>query len=300
MPENPTEMVAIDHGISSSTTEIRLVIDSGVSKTLLSEKAWASVKPQPGHPKTKLKKNRTNFTPFGTNYKLPILGRTKCQLTAPGGKSIHTIVYVAAGETQSLLGLKDAEALGIIRINPDGSSTVRQLATDQTEQTCNKERSRADRQTDGSTDAAIRAVVPRIGKSKSCTGSHQDRSINPTNPTKQRPIAWQYKDKFKQHIEELQKEGVVSGPLDTIHACGWISNVVITHKNWTDKKIRVNLDTRPMAKAVKTSHYPIPTPQELRHNFRGSDWFSVVDLNHAFHQFELDEESKNLFARVSL
>ena len=50
-----------------------------------------------------------------------------------------------------------------------------------------------------------------------------------------------------------------------------------------------------MADAVKTSHLPIPTPQELRHNFLGSDCFSVVDLNHAFHQFEMDEASKNLF-----
>ena len=121
-----------------------------------------------------------------------------------------------------------------------------------------------------------------------------DPSIQPIQH-KQRPIAWQYKDKFEEHIEELQKEGVVSGPLDTSHACGWIRNVVITHKNWSDKKIRVNLETSPMTKAVRTSHYSIPTPQELLHNFRGSDRFSVVDLNHAFHQFELDEKSKNLF-----
>ena len=47
--------------------------------------------------------------------------------------------------------------------------------------------------------------------------------------------------------------------------------------------------------AVKASHFHIPTPQELRHDFRGSDRFSVVDFNHAFHQFPMDEESKNLF-----
>ena len=71
--------------------------------------------------------------------------------------------------------------------------------------------------------------------------------------------------------------------------------MVITQKSWTSKKIRVNLDTRPMKEAVKTTHFPIPTPQELRHNFAGSDRYSVVDLNHAFHQFALDEESKELF-----
>ena len=41
--------------------------------------------------KPKLKKNKTNFTPFGTKIKLPILGRTKCQLIAECGKQITTI-----------------------------------------------------------------------------------------------------------------------------------------------------------------------------------------------------------------
>ena len=50
-----------------------------------------------------------------------------------------------------------------------------------------------------------------------------------------------------------------------------------------------------MAAAVKTSHFPIPTPTELRHKFHGSDRFSQLDMNHAFHQFELDEESKDLY-----
>ena len=51
-----------------------------------------------------------------------------------------------------------------------------------------------------------------------------------------------------------------------------------------------------MAKAIEQSHYHIPTPQELRHEFQGSDRFSVVDFNHAFHKFAMDEESRNLFA----
>ena len=97
-----------------------------------------------------------------------------------------------------------------------------------------------------------------------------DNSVKP-DQQKRRPIAIHYLDKFKEHIEELHRAGVVSGPLTSESARGWIHNVVITQKSWTDKKIRVNLDTRPMKDVVKTSHFPIPTPQELRHNFAGSD-----------------------------
>ena len=35
--------------------------------------------------------------------------------------------------------------------------------------------------------------------------------------------------------------------------------------------------------------------EELRHKFEGSDRFSSLDLNHAFHQLPIDEASKKLF-----
>ena len=69
----------------------------------------------------------------------------------------------------------------------------------------------------------------------------------------------------------------------------------ITNKNWTDKKIHANLDTRLMADTTKTSYFPIPTQKEPGHNFLRSDHFPVMDLNHAFNWFELDKESKDLF-----
>jgi len=97
-------MVVIDREVSPSTTKVSLAIDSGVNKTLLSEKAWLSVKPQPGHQKPRLKKNRTNFTPFGASYKVPILRRTKCLLTAPQSKSTNTIIYVVSEESQRCRG----------------------------------------------------------------------------------------------------------------------------------------------------------------------------------------------------
>ena len=65
-------------------------------------------------------------------------------------------------------------------------------------------------------------------------------------------------------------------------------------------KIRVNLDTTHMNHAVRTTHFPIPTLAELRHNFRGLDRYSVLDLNHAFHQLERTEESKKLFVFYSM
>jgi len=69
-------ITALDHGTASHPSNIKLLIDSGVSKTLLSEADWKKIKPLKGkplkgNPKLRLKKNKTNFTPFRTNMKLP-------------------------------------------------------------------------------------------------------------------------------------------------------------------------------------------------------------------------------------
>ena len=76
-----------------------------------------------------------------------------------------------------------------------------------------------------------------------------DKSVPPVQQ-KPRQIPMLYKQKLKDHLEELIKEGVVT-PLECTNGTGWIHNVVITAKKWTNDKIRMNLDTKPMKVAVK-------------------------------------------------
>ena len=298
-------LTPIDHGVEGAQAKVKLLIDSGVYKTLLSEKDWQVVKQSQGARKAKLKINRTKFRPFGTNYSLPILGRTKCRMMAECGQEVQTLVYVVAGETESLLGLKDALALGIVKINLEGQKMVE---VDGVRQLYDMPRQMpgpgviSGGQTQEKIDGLMAELLKPhqqlfqgIGVAKvEPVHIEVDNSVKPVQQ-KRRAIAIHYLDKFKEHLEELHRAGVVSGPLTSESARGWIHNVVISQKSWTDKKIRVNLDTRPMKNAVKTSHFPIPTPQELRHNFAGSDRFSVIDLNHAFHQFKMDQESQELF-----
>ena len=113
-------VVALDRGRPSQQADVQMLIDSGVHKTLMSEKDSRKIKCRRGDEKIKLKKCRTKFRPHGTDYHLPILGRSKCILTAEGGRKVATLIYVVKGECQSLLGLKDGKDLGIVRICPQG------------------------------------------------------------------------------------------------------------------------------------------------------------------------------------
>ena len=101
---------------------------------------------------------------------------------------------------------------------------------------------------------------------------------------KRRSIVLHYKEKFKEHFEELKAAGVVSGPLESEWATRWIYNMVINGMSLTKKNICITLDTHPMVKAVETLHFLVLTLQELRHQFTGSSQFSRVNSNPAFHQ----------------
>ena len=81
-------------GVVSRST--RWLADSGVRKTLLAEPEWEALKKT--NPGTKLKKNNVSFTPYGTKYKLPVMGRAKVVMTNLKGKKINSIVYVVKGQ----------------------------------------------------------------------------------------------------------------------------------------------------------------------------------------------------------
>ena len=68
---------------------MELITDSGVSKTLLNHNDWVAIKQQ-----SELVKTSKGFRPYGTAYKLPIIGRAHVTLTAEAGAKINTWVYV--------------------------------------------------------------------------------------------------------------------------------------------------------------------------------------------------------------
>jgi hypothetical protein len=68
---------------------MELITDSGVSKTLINYNHWQAIKSQ-----TDLVKTSKGFRPYGTAYKLPIIGRAHVTLTAEAGAKITTWVYV--------------------------------------------------------------------------------------------------------------------------------------------------------------------------------------------------------------
>ena len=179
--------------------------------------------------KPKLKKNKVRLVPYGTNQHLEVLGRSKCTMTARAGAKVDTIVYVVRGAKESLLGLKDGEALGIINIQPEGEPVRRlDMFTKEAEPAPGTVVSGGQTQAQiDETMADLVAKFPKVftglGRATGVPDIHieMDDSVTPVQQ-KQRQIPIQYKQKLKDHLEELVREGVVT-PLEcTNGTCEYI------------------------------------------------------------------------------
>ena len=296
--------------------KIKVDTDTGVRKTILNRKDWFKIKDDAVMVKTKIR-----FRPYGTTEQLPIRGRAKVRLRAKAGATIVTFVYINDDDTEtSLLGKRDAQRLGIVKINLQGEEEEVQLEGEAEADECRrvkltkksslvKERTKVDQV---KVDEAMNQILEEysdimsggIGKYKGDPVKIQmEEGVTPViQPPRRVPL--HYVQPLKDHLEELKQEDVIEGPLQEEEEGSWISNLVITDKRWDGEEekavgervqVRANLDCRPLNKHVYQTHEPIPTPEELRHSLKGSNRFSILDMNHSFHQFVLEEEARKLF-----
>ena len=93
----------------------------------------------------------------------------------------------------------------------------------------------------------------------------------------------------------MKKDDIIEGPISIERPGTFLSNLVITEKKGTDK-IRVTLDCQDVNKNIYATHEPIPTTEELRHELRGSDRFTTLDMTNCYHQFEIEEPARKLFS----
>ena len=115
-------LTALDGRERPRQTKANLLIVSGVYKTLLTEGQWENIRPEGANRTPELNKSMISLVPYETNKILELLGESRCQIKAELGAETIITVYVIRGVQESLLGLRDAEALGILKINPEGDT----------------------------------------------------------------------------------------------------------------------------------------------------------------------------------
>ena len=174
------------------------------------------------------------FRPYGTSYKLPIIGRAHVTLTAEAGAQITTWVYVVKDRKErSLLGKSDGERLGIIQLNPRGALTevvnrvsdipkAEQLAVDAFDED--------PKQADLIFNEFPQLFSNHTGKFK---GEPVRIHVKPdAKPVIQatRRIPMHYVNPLKKEIEQMLNDDIIEGPISIEEPGTFLSNLVIADK----------------------------------------------------------------------
>ena len=281
----------------STSKEIMLATDTGISKTLLNRADWESIRDG-----CKFVKTSKRFRPYGTAYHLPIKGKALVTLTAERGAEIETWVYVVDDQKESsLLGETDAIRLGIVKLDLKGSkeeivNKIEYLNKSDVKIEENDYNKEVDSEMDKIRSEFADVISDTTGKVKGPPIKIQFQED--ATPTIQPPrrIPLHYMSRLEEELKKMKSEDIIEGPLDIEEPGTFISNLVITDKKDNSGRIRVTLDCQAVNKVIYPTHEPIPTIEELRHKLKGSDLFSTIDMTNCYYQFEIEEEARKLYA----
>ena len=191
-----------------------------------------------------------------------------------GDQVINTCIYIVNQEVETLLSGKASEELGIIEFKPQ---PVRRAESDACPVKSHMLQS------------FPKVFEDRVGRLKDYKVKFWvDEDVRPI-AERRRPVPFHLREKLNKKLDKMEEEGIIEehhGPAP------WISNTVLAQKD--DGDIRVTSDMRNVNKAILPTNIPIPRVEEIKSELSGSEIFSKLDFKSAFHQLEIDEESRNL------
>ena len=187
------KLTATDHGRICETQKVEFLVDTGVHKTILCGSDWRQLRKQDPTPRPKICMIR--FAAYGASKDLEMLGRTKAKLMNMAGRQVNSTMLIAQGGKQSLLGLKDSQALAIVQVNREGTCQDESVNTLQEEQSDWKLEELLEKHS---------VLFQGVGKVKvDQIHIFMDDQVKPVQQ-KQRKVAVHYMGRLKKHLDELR------------------------------------------------------------------------------------------------
>ena len=97
------------------------------------------------------------------------------------------------------------------------------------------------------------------------------------------------REKVIEELKRMEKLGVIVRQEEPTE---WVNSLVVVQK--PNGAVRLCIDPRDINAAMKRSHYPMKTVDEVATHLQGANTFSILDAKSGFWQLKLDEESSRL------
>lgn len=209
------------------------------------------------------------------------LGRKRVRVVNPkNGKKYSVEFVVVKGSCTSLLGAKASQQMGLLSVNRNNILAIETQSAEKVESSTSLHHNMGLRynavMSKESMLEEFSDVFAGEGKLEGDLHLEIDPSVTPVQlPTRRVPLA--VKEKLKTELSRLEKLGVIKAvdvPTD------WISAMVVTMKK--DGRIRVCVDPKPLNRALKRNHYPLPTIEDMLPQLAKVKFFTVLDARNGF------------------
>ena len=258
-------------------TPIEVLIDTGASINVLNESTFRKINNRMNNT-LKLKSTKTKLVTYGNDSpELEIMGEVNLLIESKK-KFVNSKFYVIRTDHKNLISGTTATSLQLITIN-------------------NIEKESTPESTQKNIPVHLKEKLYRykdtvfngqIGKLKDYRVKLKIDEKVPPIAQRERRLPFAVRQRVKEELEKLEKAGIIETVTD--EATPWISQMVIALK--PNGNIRLCVDMRGPNQAIQRTRYPIPTLEDLTFKLKDSTVFSKLDLTSAFHQLELDKDSR--------
>ena len=240
-------------------------LDTGSALTIISEKVYRE-----NFKKYKLDKVRTPLKSF-SGHTLKPLGKANVPVHL-NGQTAHLDMYVVPLDGPSLFG---RDWLYALKLNWHEIKSVRAVSSPSTLQTV--------------LDKHDTVFLPELGKMKGINAHLNLKENAQPKFLKARSVPFALRPKIESELDRLQEQGVIS----PVKHSDWATPIVPALKK--NGSVRICGDYRVTVNpAINAEQYPLPKVTDIFANLSGGQRFSKIDLTQAYHQMELDDESKKL------
>ena len=235
---------------------------------------------------------------------IPIIGQFVANICYKE-MSLPVGFVVVKGQGEHLISYRTAVELGVITMDDDrtvngvGKPADTTPSTDLKTQTVDIlnlfPRSKG---ADGRyTKEEFKEMFPDLfsGKLGCLTNVRAHLELDPTvKPVRQklRPLPFHLREMVSKEIKKQLEMNILERVTDDMGPTTWVANIVLVMKG--ENEVRIVVDNRAQNKAIRRTHYPTRTIEELIYEMNGAKIFSKLNIIKAFHQFMLEDAQRYL------
>ena len=264
--------------------------DSGSDTNIMDESQFAHLREQA--PELKIKNTKIKLKALKEDVNVEMSNATR---------TVSTTMLIIKGKIDSppLIGRQTLEALGMLLIDVTGSLK----SPNKTVKAVNKQQESDQPRDQNKTelDKILGRYQQRFtGIGKAMRNGEEIQITVPmkddATPIAQKPrrVPYQLTEPLKQRLAEFEENDIIEA-VPEHEAITWCSPLVVQPRPKNPKDIRACLDLRLVNKSMmRTRQVQAPITEDFIREFKGCKVFSKLDLNHGYHQFSLDEQSRRI------